>query len=276
MYRRWIRDWGYAPDAIEAACAEMTRGDPSFAYLDGILKGMLQRRGKAMTSGREMEEAQAREQERVAPVKAMLTALGARDISENAGTIRVYDDMRVMYPDEVIQLAAKECGARGGRLDDMQTMLEGWQRRGLKTEEDVRSFLAEVREQDALLKQLYEVWGSHARPNNADRALARRWREEQRQSEELIVFCAGFCAGADKPMAYLDKILTDYAARGITTPEAAAADRAAHKDAAPKSAAAKPQTKAVPAQQYEQREYTVSTELPEWMKQRLEELDDDA
>ena len=37
LYEKWITDWQFEPQAILDACREMTSGDPSFKYLDGIL-----------------------------------------------------------------------------------------------------------------------------------------------------------------------------------------------------------------------------------------------
>jgi DNA replication protein DnaD len=39
LYEKWTKGWGFAPDAILAACPAVTRADrPSFKYLDSILE----------------------------------------------------------------------------------------------------------------------------------------------------------------------------------------------------------------------------------------------
>ncbi|MDD3214539.1 MAG: DnaD domain protein, partial [Eubacteriales bacterium] len=50
LYLKWTKEWGFAPKAIEAACAEMTGGDPSFKYLDSILRGVHERAGRKKTT----------------------------------------------------------------------------------------------------------------------------------------------------------------------------------------------------------------------------------
>ena len=40
LYRKWTQEWRYEPEAILEACAETTKGEPTFAYLDGILNGI--------------------------------------------------------------------------------------------------------------------------------------------------------------------------------------------------------------------------------------------
>ena len=37
MYKLWIDDWGFTPEAIQEACRETTKGTPTMAYLNGIL-----------------------------------------------------------------------------------------------------------------------------------------------------------------------------------------------------------------------------------------------
>ena len=79
-------------------------------------------------------------------------------------------------------------------------------------------------------------------------------------------------------MTYMDKLLTDYAAQGFRTPEAVAAAHAAHQaqHAAQPAAPAAPKGKVVREQQYEQREYENSPDIPEWMMARWKEMNGDA
>ena len=96
----------------------------------------------------------------------------------------------------------------------------------------------------------------------------------------MILFCAAYARDAEKPMPYLDKLLTAYHTQGITTPdqvEAArttfAAEAASNRPAAP---VPRRQGKVVGEQQYTQRTYESSDELPAWMQQKIKELKGDA
>ena len=44
LYAKWIKDYGLSHEDIIAACAETTKGEASFAYLDAIIKGIVSRR----------------------------------------------------------------------------------------------------------------------------------------------------------------------------------------------------------------------------------------
>lgn len=270
LYRKWLREWGCSPDAIEAACVETTKGEPTFAYLDGILRGMLQRQG-TLSSGREVERQRTAEQKRIEPLKKLLSAMNIRGTSINEGTLAVYDDMRKLYPDEIILLAGQETAKRGGDLTDVMALLSGWKERGLESEEDVRSHIARFNSQSALLRKLYENWGLKNRPSAADRTLLVRWTEEWGFTESMVSFTASLIRDAEKPMLVLNKKLEGYRERGITTEEQAAADESAWQERRGKEAAGKKQGRVLKEQQYEQREYTEPDALPDWVQKRMED-----
>lgn len=282
LYAKWYREWGYAPDAIEAACAETTKGDPTFAYLDGILRGMMQRTGKAAATGREVEENRVQEKERIAPLKKVLAVLGLeRKVQINEGTLAFYDEMRAMYPDEIILLAAQQVSKKKNvALEDVLNGLEKWKQRNLQTLEDVEQYLRLFEAQNKLLREIYEALGAEARPNPADRALLQKWQEEWGYDKAFILACAGMTSGAEKPMPYLDTMLKSYHEQGIRTTEAA---EAAHQAWQQQNAARQTEGKPVPRrtvkvvreQNYEQRSYDDELTIPEWMRAGLEAMDDD-
>lgn len=282
LYLKWLRDWGYSADAIEAACAETTKGEPTFAYLDGILRGMKERRGRAMTSGSQVEKSLEEEKERVRPLKELLRAMNIREVSVNASTLGVYDDFRKIYPeDEIILLAGRECAKYGGKLESVGMMLNRWKRSGVTTSQEAEAYMRRFDAQNELIGRLYAVLGKPAKTSDANRALVQKWQEELGFSEDFIVFCAAFADKAEhQPMAYLGKKLEDYAARGIRTEEAAAAAEKAFREqqgarAGQEKGKAQATGRVLREQQYTQREYQPTETLPAWMKQRMEDKQDD-
>lgn len=274
MYARWVRAWGYDHEAVLAACAETTKGEPTFAYLNGILKGMMARQGRAMTTGSEVEQARQADAARIAPLKELLRTMNIQGVTINDATLAVYDQMRALYQDDVILLAGRECARQGRGLDDVMSLLASWQKKNLRTAEDVEKYIGQINELGAVVKLLYEQWGKPARVTAADRDRVHRWLHELGLGMEMILCCAEFAAGAAKPMPYLDKLLTDYAAQGVCTPEAAMQARAAHQaqQAAKPAAPARP----VQEQQYHQREYEETSGMSDWMKELRKEMNGDA
>lgn len=254
-YRKWLVDWNFSADAILEACSELIKGDPNFAYLDGILRRHHQRYEAAPTTGMQMKNRLEQEKEVVAPLKALLQVLGISSKLVNEGTLGTYQEMRVLYPDNIILLAGRECARYGLKMDDVFRTLQVWKRQGLETSEEIEESLRTVREQNDFLQELYELWRLDIRPNGADRALVAKWLREWGLSESFIVCCAAWAQGAEKPMLYLNKLLDAYRQKGITTPEAAVAEHYAHTQQASQT---RPQGKVVREQQYTQREYTHS------------------
>lgn len=269
MYRTWHVDWGFTQEDILAACAETTKGDPTFGYLGGILSRL---RAQQKTAG--IEAVLRQEQDANAPIKALLQVMNLPHATVNGGTKAVYDEMRALYPDNIILMAGKECAKRGSDFDGVMTTLKNWKSHGLETAAQVSAYMRQVDDQNDFLRMLYEVMGVSARPNAADRRLAAKWLNQYGYEMGLVTQCAAWAVGKDKPMAYLDKVLGDFHQKGITTMDAALREHAAHQQAmsAAPQAAAPARTKSVEQQQYTQREYRDSDDaLDAMMKQWQEE-----
>lgn len=276
MYIKWTREWGYTYEAIEAACAETTKGEPTFAYLDGILRGMKERAGVAMTSREQVERTREANADRVAPLKELLRQLNSSGLTVNDQTLAMYDDMRAIYPHDVVMLAGKQC-ARYGKtmLSDVIELLESWRKRNLHSVEEITQYIATVSSQDKMIRTLFEFWGYKHGVTASDRKLLARWTDEYRYSFDMIFVCAEFAKGKEKPMAYLQTLLADFARRGVSTPDAA---RAAHEAflAQQKAQPAQRTGKVVREQQYNQRKYEETQGMSDMMAQRLKELKNNA
>ena len=81
-----------------------------------------------------------------------------------------------------------------------------------------------------------------------------KWEGEMGFSREMISLAADEAFEAKRPIAYMDKILTDWAGKGIRTPEGALEEKQKRAETAP--SARKTGGKTVAAQQYTQRDYS--------------------
>ena len=267
LYRKWIREWGFTREAVLEACAETTKGSPSFAYLDAILSGV---RERGAAGNVEALKTDRDENERV---REMLRALGAQGIALNEGTRAAYRRMTELYPHGIVLLAAQQCGMQHLGLDDVEAGLERWKQRGLTSEEDVRAFIETFNAQSELLRRLGEVWGRKVPGSQKNRTLVDKWLVSLGLSPEMILHCAGWASDAEKAMPYLDSLLTALHGQGIK--DSAAAD-AAHEAWKQSQGAGRPAAggKTVSAQQYEQRDYSreAPEPMPEWMMARWKEM----
>lgn len=275
LYRQWITEWGFDLDAILAACAETTSGDPSFKYLNGILERHHEAYGGAPTTGAQMDRRMRDEKDAVAPLKALLKVLNLPGVKVNEGTRAVYAEMRALYPDDIILMAGRECARHGLTFDDVMKTLLVWKRQGLATAEEIAASIRQVNEQNAFVQTLFDLWGVRGRPAPGDRAWVQKWLGEWGLSEEMVTACAAYAAGTNRPMPYLNRVLEVLRAQGVTTPDAAAAVRAAWKERRTPAASA-PAGKVVGEQRYEQRAYTNTLDALDSMMARWQEENGDA
>lgn len=244
LYEKWTGEWGFAPEAVLGACAETTKGDPSFKYLDGILSG-IRTRGDAR-SGPQVERQLEREQEQNHLAREIFSRLAGQPSTPAA--LRLYQQFSQLYPHPVLLLAAEECQRTHKNVEDMQALLLSWQKRGLKTESEVREYLERFREANLALREIFEACGHRGRPTEADRTLYQKWRGFGMNQELLLQAAEQARAAEGNKLGYLDKVIEAWHEAGITDISQARAQR-------PAPAAQRP-GKTVSAQRYAQRSYT--------------------
>jgi len=270
LYYKWMAEWGFAPEAILAACEETANSkQPSFKYLDGVLRDKREKIATKTISAKQLEKSKQIREDTEKPLRKLLSALNKPGVTVNESTLAMYAEMRTLYDDEIILMAGRECAKRQCEFEDVLKTLKNWNKNGLRTAEQIGEYMQEVGQYNEFVDQLYTVWGKTSRSSAANRALVRKWTEEWGFTREMIVACAAFAKEAERPMPYLNGVLDNFRKQGIFTPEAAAAAHAEHKPAAK-------QGKVVREQQYEQRNYADEQQLPEWMQQRLKEMNGDA
>ena len=185
-------------------------------------------------------------------------ALGNYSITINDTTKATYKSFQTMYPDPVILLAAQQCAKWGmTTLQDVMQTLMAWQNRNLRTLPEIDAYMRQIDEQNEFLIVLYQ---------------AMQWTEEWRFAQMFVLGCAPWAAGKKSPMAYLNKMLKIFRGKGITTMEAAKAERERFEQQPSQSTApAARAPKVVGEQQYTQRTYTPTQDAMDAMMQEWEE-----
>lgn len=255
LYLKWTKEWGFAPKAVEAACAEMTGGDPSFKYLDSILRGLHERSGRRETSAAQLEKQLSNEKEESADIREVLMAAGLK-ISPNHPDIKAsYQKMLSMVSHGAVVLAAREISRsrKNQSVQKLEELVEKWHGKGIRDQEGVERYLALVKRQNAFLQGLFAAMGAELSPSPADRELLCKWREDWAFSDEVLTEVAGYARGKSAPMAFMNKVLESFYKKDA---KSLAAVRKAHEEHAQNAAPpAKKRGKIVIEQQYNQREY---------------------
>ena len=262
LYRKWTREWGFSHDAVEAALELTAKGDPSLGYLDGILSSLRQETDTGTDMTPEKIRLSAR---RTDGFREVLRVLGKGDI--NTRSLQLYDQMLSLYPQDVVLIAAQECGHSGKDADDTLKLLQAWKEKGLETRTEVEEYVKAFHEQTALIRELRKLWGTdESRVGKTDRSLVYKWENELGFSRETILAAASYASEARQPMAYLDRILNEYKEKGIFTPEQVRLERGQKKNAASGTV----KRNKVSAQEYEQRDYgDVQEQMMEEQNRRI-------
>ena len=234
--RRWTDDWGYDRDQILAACDDtLSARNPTVKYLDSILENR-------RDSGADYHSEAARMFRELNP------GLG-QPSPEQVQDYRAL--VEAGFAPELIRLAAIQCRrANRNHFDDLEWRLNVWRKEGVNTPEEADAYM---RGMAALSKQLREVFrraGSEKRPTYGELETYRRWQAQYPAG--LIDYAAECARNAGGSMAYMDKLLTQWAKDGADTVEAARARHAAWQAGAGTRSGAVP---ANPALDYAQREY---------------------
>jgi len=266
LYTKWIDEWKYTPQAILEACSETTKGEPTMAYLDGILSGIRARAAKSgalASTDADIRRQLTAEKDEMAAVRQFGKALGVKGNSDALKL--VYQRLCDVYPTELVLLAAEQANLNNGDALMVEQYLRAFQREGISSRRDAESYLRDVRETNKLLYPVFEACGHKGKPTKADRTLYKKW-QALGFNEDMILLAAAQSVHAENKPPYIDKVLEAWHAAGVTDP----AQVAARKSAARISTAAKPAHQ-VSAQQYTQREYTDAELANELTDELLEE-----
>lgn len=255
LYRKWMDEWKYAPEAILEACSETTKGEPTMAYLDGILNGIRTRAAKAGTKAESKEDMLRQLQSDkgdMAAVQKFALALGVK--TPPSALLSTYQRLCSEHNPELVLLAAEQSKLAQRGVDAVEQYLEIYRKNNLTTRREAEAYIHEVREANKALYRIFEACGHKSAPTAPDRALYKKWRA-MGFTEEMMLLAAAQAVSAESKPPYIDKVLEAWHAAGVTDPAQVAARKNVRKPAA--QAAAKP-GKQVGAQQYTQREYTES------------------
>ena len=271
LCQKWMQEWHYSQEAILAACDETTAaGSPSFKYVEGILEKRRSGQADVGSSAEAYKAEQTRQEQRREPLRKVFEALGRGAGAINEGTLNVYWNLRKQCDNpELILFAAQQCGKANGKLEDVINLVGSWQKRGIGTEAEARTYVEQFEDEKKLLVSLGDLWGIRPPAGEANHRLIQKWRTELHMPDAVILYAAGGMKVDSRHMAYLDRILVRYDAQNIRSLEAAEADSQHFTQEKPQTD--RPRNgKVVTESLYDQRENTEpdSESIPQWLLDR--------
>ncbi len=255
LYRKWRKEKNLTHDDIMEACKETTKGNASFAYLDGIINGLISRSEKNQS----LKELIQTDEEETAEVKKILSALGMAAAKRNI-TTGIKNTVRTLvenYDTELILYVCNGIAMRGGKLSDLAQELEFLKKDNIITVPSAKAFYEANSNADKLLRNIYDTLALQREPNSNDRKQLLQWQTDFGFGDEIILKCAEFASGKKLPFPYMQKILESWFTRGYDSIEKIneAQERFQETRSTEKESAAAPKGKRVSHQDYQQRKY---------------------
>ena len=248
---------------------------------------MRERSGGALTSASDRSKSlrQGRAGAAIAPLKALLRVMNAPGVSINEGTLELYEPDAASCTPMILSCMAGQRLCQGGRrpagradhAEDLEAEGTANLRAGAGQSRSGGS--AEHLPQHAV-RALGPSWSSLRRATRA--LLNQAGASELGYNEEMILFCAAYARDAEKPMPYLDKLLTAYHAQGHDDPRAGGSSphdlrRRGRQQSPPPHPRRVGRARWCGEQQYTQRTYEdPQTSCPHGCSSKIKELKGDA
>ena len=259
LAERWVNEMKLTEADVLAACAETVRArNPSFAYLDSILR--------RHAGGAGVQADIQNERKRVETLKEVYAELGAPGAPAAAELKTFTDFLNMGFQADTLVEAARRC-ARAGMRDfaAWEKYVNQCAQKGLFTLEALRENTRRIDELSAAAEKAMRAYGDDRRAGNADRAWIEKWLAAMPM--DVILLAAERAQGTQLPRKYMGKLLANWQKKGIKTVE-----EAQKEEPVVRMDTAKPQAGKV-IQDYAQREYheedfAVDAVMQMWMEDK--------
>lgn len=129
LYEKWTRNLGFTPEAVLAACAATTSaGDPSFKYLDTILRSFHQ--NGSVTEQAVLTELGAKESDALL-ARQVFEALGLARAASLAERAQLQAYIHDGLPVDVLLYAAQQCQSKERAYGAFKRLIKDYQERGV-------------------------------------------------------------------------------------------------------------------------------------------------
>ena len=123
------------------------------------------------------------------------------------------------FDGDTLTFIANYCFKRRKRsLEGMDDTVKSLYQKGLVTLYAIGDYLKNRAKEDEFIKKILSVTATDRLANDWDRQTVAIWREWG-FDDEMILKCATFAGGKTNPLVYMNTILSNWKARGITTVE---------------------------------------------------------
>lgn len=258
LYKKWQDIWGFSLNGILEACKETTKiQSPNMAYLDKILESLYK---VGITSQQEIKEYLSSRDSINDKIKEVLFNLGYKNTlptPEHQSLYMKWTNNWQMDHD-VVLLACKQLIRKKARssFNQVDELLARWNERGLTKSKDVKNYLNHKELLINEIRAVLERAGDRREVTAADQKVFAKWTKEWNLSYELILLAAEYSTMAENKLTFINKILSNWYKKGITSIKEAKADHEQHVQDGQGMSSGSAMRKQVDFGQFEQHSYT--------------------
>ena len=227
------------------------------AYLDKILESLYK---VGITSQQEIKEYLSSRDSINDKIKEVLFNLGYKNTlptPEHQSLYMKWTNNWQMDHD-VVLLACKQLIRKKARssFNQVDELLARWNERGLTKSKDVKNYLNHKELLINEIRAVLERAGDRREVTAADQKVFAKWTKEWNLSYELILLAAEYSTMAENKLTFINKILSNWYKKGITSIKEAKADHEQHVQDRQGMSSGSAMRKQVDFGQFEQHSYT--------------------
>ena len=228
-YEKWTKDFGFSADTVVAVAKQCKTG--GMVRLDAKLTEYYK---KGALSAAEIQHYEEEKSRLFDLARGITKAIGVYYQSLDS----VVDEcvvpwLRRGFDDETLLAIAKYCFKSGIRtLAGMSSIMDKLYKNGIVNLVSLDNYFAVMSDTDAKIQSILAKCGLDRRTTANDRLLYKTWTEVWNMPLELILFAAELAAGTASPLAYVNRVLSDWKQRGVTTVEQAKQNKTSEKSVA--------------------------------------------
>ena len=244
---KWLGEWGMTMADIERALKETAASaNPSFAYLDGILRRHRESAGR-------MAEGIGEEQKIAEGLREALRELGAQARTLPKSQLDAYRGwLGDGFEPEVVARAAMRASKRGRHaFDSLEEEMRRFAELGIRSIEAADRYNEERAALKEKTRKMLEATGRDRKPSESDMRQMAEWLKTQ--PIEVILVAAERAREMQMPLKAIEKNLKIWIEKGVRTAEAARTEAEGRKAAREATPAGEPQRSARTG--YSQRAY---------------------
>lgn len=221
LYEKWTKEWGFTQDAVLLAMSDTTASlKPSMKYLDAILKSYWEKGIQSTTDIDTFKRSQINLNELLMSVLDALKYTRKRITPELENMYANWTEMGFSH--ECILLACEQMVNMGNRsIKKADQLLNEWKQGGITQKGDIIKYMRSQNKVDKKIEQVFECAGINKTVSEIDRKNYLKWTQEQMLSHDVLLFAAEISSITQNPLAYMMRILQNWASSGVTTLEKA-------------------------------------------------------